>query len=158
MAPGITTQADSSNSDILWPPTIPVLEEGPSHCRYSTARAETWRPGRQSLSFSLGWSFQTGSQRVNVKLQHKPPTSGNTALTVSSWWFLPAEKFRNWVYILFYSHHMASKGREDKHRLYEHYRAKNAPKLDLKHRRIHHRMPVWTSSKEERHKSKEYSN
>lgn len=38
--------------------------------------------------------------------------------------------------LLFFSFHVEGKVREDKHRLYEHYRGKNAPKCDLKHRHL----------------------
>lgn len=142
---------------ILWPPTSPMLE-GLSRCRLSTASTETGRSGTESLIFTLRWSFQTHSQRVTAKLQHKPWTSGNTTLTVPSRWSLWAERFRNWVYILFFSHQVGSREKEDKYKLYEHYRAKNTPKLDLKHRHMCHKTSVWTSRKEDKtYKSKERS-
>lgn len=126
-----TTQEDSCTSDTLWQPSIPMLEGGPSHC---TARAETGRWGRVSQA-SLWWRFQTHPGRVTVKLQQKPWAWGDTThLHRAQLVMIISREPRNWVYYCFPPLMWKATCGRIKHKWYKHYRGKNAPECDVKHR------------------------
>lgn len=70
---------------------------------------------------------EASGKALNLRRHH--PQSVQLMITIN-------REIQKQSIVLFLSPHVEGNVREDKHKLYEHYRGKNAPKRDLKHRHL----------------------
>lgn len=68
---------------------------------------------------------EASAKALNLRRHH--PQSVQLMITIS-------REIQKWSVLLLLSPHVEGNVREDRHKLYEHYRGKNAPTWDLRHR------------------------
>lgn len=160
MALGVTTQADSSTPDILWPPPSPMLEEGCSIAlQIQHSKRRNGEIGRQSLSFSLGWSFQThslktilsGDSTQAVDFRRHSPHSAELMIFSSG----EIQKLEAQTALL---RSCGKQGEVEKALTVWALEGKKAPKVDLKHRHSMQHLYEQAARKKKRHKSMEHLN